>query len=130
MNNVAFSQMKPQFPLNSTADITVDPGMQLTAVEPFTESLYYEHTIDMIDMIDTILRPSFTSIIERKCESMTYSQRSSHPAAASDYTYLEYQIGIAAEELAKAIEAQDEARAEAIREQISDLEEELALLED
>ncbi|AIQ57199.1 hypothetical protein [Paenibacillus borealis] len=61
---------------------------------------------------------------------MTYSQRSSHPAAASDYTYLEYQIGIAAEELAKAIETQDEVRAEAIREKIAKLEDDLALLED
>jgi hypothetical protein len=61
---------------------------------------------------------------------MTYSQRSSHPAAASDYTYLEYQIGIAAEELTVAEKAQDEARAEAIREQLASLEEALALLED
>jgi hypothetical protein len=41
---------------------------------------------------------------------MTYSQRFSHPAAASDYTHLEYQIGIAAEELAVAVKTQDEAR--------------------
>lgn len=61
---------------------------------------------------------------------MTYSQRSSHHAAASDYTYLEYQIELAAEELAVAVKALDEARAEAIRGQITKLEEELALLED
>ncbi|MEK3673039.1 MULTISPECIES: hypothetical protein [unclassified Paenibacillus] len=61
---------------------------------------------------------------------MTYSQRSSHPAAASDYTYLEYQIELAAEELAVVLKAQDEARAEAIREKIAKLEDELALLED
>jgi hypothetical protein len=61
---------------------------------------------------------------------MTYSQRSSHPAAASDYTYLEYQLGIAAEELKAAVQAQDEARAEAIREQLAKLEDELALLGD
>lgn len=61
---------------------------------------------------------------------MTYSQRSTHPAAASDYTYLEYQIGIATEELAQAIEAQDESLAAAIRKQLAGLEEELALLED
>lgn len=33
---------------------------------------------------------------------MTYSQRSTHAAAASDFTYLEYQIGLAAEELKEA----------------------------
>ncbi|CAH1205855.1 hypothetical protein PAECIP111892_02784 [Paenibacillus auburnensis] len=33
---------------------------------------------------------------------MTYSQRSTHAAAASDITYLEYQIGLAGEELKEA----------------------------
>ncbi|WP_339223219.1 hypothetical protein [Paenibacillus sp. FSL H8-0332] len=61
---------------------------------------------------------------------MTYSQRSTHPAAASDYTYLEYQLGIAADELAVAVKAQDEPRAEAIRLKITELEDKLALLED
>ncbi|WP_340022116.1 hypothetical protein MHI24_24430 [Paenibacillus sp. FSL K6-1096] len=61
---------------------------------------------------------------------MTYSQRSSHPAAASDYTYLEYQLGQASDELAMAVEAQDEPRAAALRAQIAELEDQLALLED
>ncbi|WNS46687.1 hypothetical protein [Paenibacillus sp. MMS20-IR301] len=61
---------------------------------------------------------------------MTYSQRSSHPAAASDYTYLEYQIGMAADELSEAEQENDEARAEAIRVKLAGLEEELAKLED
>ncbi|MEK5033823.1 hypothetical protein MKY96_20395 [Paenibacillus sp. FSL R7-0302] len=61
---------------------------------------------------------------------MTYSQRSTHPAAASDYTYLEYQIGIATDELAVAVKAHDEPRAEAIRLKIAELEDKLALLED
>lgn len=61
---------------------------------------------------------------------MTYSQRSSHPAASSDYAYLEYQIGIAGEELAAAVQAKDDARAEAIRKKLAALEDELSLLED
>jgi hypothetical protein len=61
---------------------------------------------------------------------MTYSQHSSHPAAASDYSYLEYQIAIAAEELVTAEQEQNQARAEAIRKKLAGLEEELALLED
>ncbi|MNW70350.1 hypothetical protein D3C74_496230 [compost metagenome] len=61
---------------------------------------------------------------------MTYSQRSTHPAAATDYTYLEYQISIAAEELAQAVKEQNEALCTAIRKKITGLEEEMALLED
>ncbi|NQX49641.1 hypothetical protein HQN87_30535 [Paenibacillus tritici] len=61
---------------------------------------------------------------------MTYSQRSTHPAAASDYTYLEYQIGIAQDELSAAVQAQDKPRAEAIRAKLAELEDKLALLED
>jgi hypothetical protein len=33
---------------------------------------------------------------------MTYSQRSTHSAASSDFTYLEYQIGLAGEDLKQA----------------------------
>lgn len=58
---------------------------------------------------------------------MTYSQRS---AASSDYVHLEIQIGKAAEELAEAVQANDETRAAAIRKRLKQLEEELAQFED
>lgn len=95
---------------------------------------------------------------------MTYSQRSTHGAAASDYTYLEYQLGVAGDELKQAVQAKEsceaelsrltsslsydpaadagkenklrgeiaghEDRAEAIRQLIAGLEDELAKLED
>lgn len=46
---------------------------------------------------------------------MTYSQRSTHFAAASDYTYLEYQIGLAADELKQALLAKESWEADWIR---------------
>ncbi|SET88918.1 hypothetical protein [Paenibacillus sp. NFR01] len=58
---------------------------------------------------------------------MTYSQRS---AASSDYVILEFQIGKAAEELAEAVQANDETRAANILKKLERLEEELAQLED
>lgn len=43
---------------------------------------------------------------------MTYSQRSTHSAASSDFTYLEYQIGIAGEELKQAEHARKSCEAD------------------
>jgi chromosome segregation ATPase len=43
---------------------------------------------------------------------MTYSQRSTHSAASSDFTYLEYQIGLAGEELKQAERSREACEAE------------------
>ncbi|UQZ35644.1 hypothetical protein C2I18_20240 [Paenibacillus sp. PK3_47] len=61
---------------------------------------------------------------------MTYSQRSARIGSSSDYTYLEHQIGIVTEELAAAVQEQDEALAADLRKRLAALEEELSLLED
>jgi hypothetical protein len=61
---------------------------------------------------------------------MTYSQRSAGTGASSDYTYLEYQIGMVTEELAAAIKEQDETLITDLRMKLAALKEELSLLED
>lgn len=43
---------------------------------------------------------------------MTYSQRSTHSAASSDYTYLEYQLGLAGDELKRAEQSFEASEAE------------------
>lgn len=61
---------------------------------------------------------------------MTYSQRSARTGASSDYTYLEYQIGMVTEELAAAIKEQKETLINDLRMKLAALKEELSLLED
>ncbi|WP_342565079.1 hypothetical protein NST84_08040 [Paenibacillus sp. FSL R7-0345] len=61
---------------------------------------------------------------------MTYSQRSAHPGASSDFAYLEYQISQAQEGLAQAEKDGDTELAAAIRRKLAGLEDELELLAD